>query len=351
MYAIQARNVCEAWDHFRMLFQQAESTRFREVSPRGRKTLEHTGPVVTQYWRPEECVLHDPVRDANPFFHLYEALWMLAGRNDVARLAYYTPQIKAYSDDDKTFNGAYGNRWRVYFGQDQLQSIVEQLKKDPESRRAVLTMWNPTDLWVNSKDVPCNTQAYFKIRDGALNMTVLNRSNDAVWGCYGANAVQFSFLQQYIARQLMVEVGSYVQFSDSLHVYVDGKEGEVWDRCIKNGGTDRRNPVGLLNDYSPGNFRTPHKYWPHDFSLEEAEGFTQHPGGLPSLVTPMNQRSSQWLFKVAYPVLRAFQVYKEANAREAFQFLVREARADDAWVVAAVAWMRRRAIKAMTEGR
>ena len=50
-------------------------------------------------------------------------------------------------------------------------------------------------------------------------MTVLNRSNDAVWGAYGANAVHFSLLQEYLATRIGVPVGKYYQFSNNLHVY------------------------------------------------------------------------------------------------------------------------------------
>ena len=52
-------------------------------------------------------------------------------------------------------------------------------------------------------------------------MTVCCRSNDIIWGAYGANAVQFSILQQYIADRLEIEMGPYVQISDSFHAYKD----------------------------------------------------------------------------------------------------------------------------------
>jgi hypothetical protein len=52
-------------------------------------------------------------------------------------------------------------------------------------------------------------------------MTVFNRSNDAIWGAYGANAVQFAFIQEYVASALEVMIGPYTQVSDSLHIYPD----------------------------------------------------------------------------------------------------------------------------------
>ena len=88
-------------------------------------------------------------------------------------------------------------------------------------------MWNPWgDLDSSSIDIPCNTNIYFKIREGELQMTVCNRSNDMIWGAYGANAVHMAVLQEYVAAQLDVPMGKYYQISDSFHVY----ENEQWEK-------------------------------------------------------------------------------------------------------------------------
>jgi hypothetical protein len=85
-----------------------------------------------------------------------------------------------------------------------------------------MQIWNSkSDLDGNTNDVPCNDLVMCKIRDGKLNITVNNRSNDAVLGAYGANVVQFSMLQMYMAARLGVGVGRYTQVSDSMHVYED----------------------------------------------------------------------------------------------------------------------------------
>jgi len=187
-------------------------------------------PVTTTYLSPKERVLFSNLRDANPYFHLMESLWMLAGRNDVAFPTLFNSKFGQYSDDGETFHSAYGHRWRVFFGFDQIDAIVGELTTNPESRRCVMAMWNafdgnpPTaDLLVGicgGKDLPCNTHVYFDRRDGVLNITVCNRSNDAVWGCYGANAVQFSVLQEYMATRIGCEVGVYRQFTNNLHIYI-----------------------------------------------------------------------------------------------------------------------------------
>lgn len=180
------------------------------------------GPWTTVYREPEQRVIFWVERDANPFFHLAECVWMYAGRNDVAWISEFSSNIAQFSDDGKTFNGAYGERWRGRFGFDQLTAIVDNLIKRPNCRRQVLTMWSADDLCdqATTKDVPCNTQAFFQINPhGFLDMMVVNRSNDMVWGTYGANAVHFSFLLEVLAARIGVPSGIYTHVSMNTHVY------------------------------------------------------------------------------------------------------------------------------------
>ena len=126
-------------------------------SSRNGNVLRIEEPVTIFYSHPRERVLFNAARDANPFALLYEALWMLAGRNDLTPLTYYTKQFAEYSDDGTTLNGAYGWRWRHHITEkerdrgpvvdpeewvDQLDILVAHLKAQPDSRRAVLAMWN-----------------------------------------------------------------------------------------------------------------------------------------------------------------------------------------------------------------
>jgi hypothetical protein len=233
---IHVRNVNEALAvGIRTLLAGAESNAGVLVSPRGQRTLEWYSPVVTTYDRPTERVLFSHVRDANPFFHLFESLWMLAGRQDLSFLEQMNKRMAEFSDDGKTFYGAYGFRWRKFFGLDQIQHVVQLLKDDNDTRRAVITMWTASDLrYVStSKDIPCNTHIYFKIRDGVLRTTVCCRSNDMLWGAYGANGVHFSMLHEYIANKVGVQPGMLTQLSDSFHVYLDGPGGELWRKVSK----------------------------------------------------------------------------------------------------------------------
>lgn len=222
VHTIQARNVNDAL--ISALWRLRVGGRMFKATSRNGEVLVFDAPVVTTYMHPQERVLFSSERDANPFFHLMEALWMLAGRDDLAFPHYFNSKFDRFSDDGKTIYGAYGWRWRGGFGFDQLGAIATLLRAEPTSRRAVLTMWSPVkDLHCGLKkaDIPCNTTAYFQVIDGALNMTVCCRSNDILWGAYGANAVHFSVLQEYMAAAIGVGIGPYVQFSNNLHIYTD----------------------------------------------------------------------------------------------------------------------------------
>lgn len=205
----------------------------RETSRAGEVLVSPT-PVMTVYDRPTERVLFWEDRDANPFFHLMEALWMLAGRNDVEWLSQFNYRMKEYSDDGLTFHGAYGHRWRRHFTIDQLEVAVRLLQNHPTTRRAVIQMWDcEEDLHISEseyKDIPCNDMIFLWINpEGSrLDMTVLCRSNDIIWGAYGANAVHFSILQEYLAARLSKPVGKLYQFSNNYHAYLEVFKKVEW---------------------------------------------------------------------------------------------------------------------------
>ncbi len=304
---------------------------WRDISPRGLRTLEHRGPVITEYVRPYERVLFNPVRDANPFFHFMESLWILNGQYDVETLAKYNSGMRNYSDDGLTFHGAYGYRLRHAFGKDQLLYVIDMMKKDPDTRRAVMMIWHPElDLGVNSKDLPCNDALMFKLRDGQLDMTVCNRSNDAIWGAYGANAVQFSMIQEFIAAALRVRVGVYRQVSDSFHIYTDL---EVWKK-LKN-SAPLRDPyytgeVGWL----PIMLGTDYLDWLAELRLFMAEAPSKY--------------HVPFFDRVARPIRAAWSVYKDTmteqnrNSRITHALYLIETCAASDWRKACREWLERR---------
>src|SRR4030095_2310130 len=89
------------------------------------------GPVLTIYQRPWERVLFDKDRDANPFFHLAECVWLLAGSESLHWIKYFNSKMSSFSDDGHTLKGAYGYRWRMAFGCDQLLTVINMLQRAP----------------------------------------------------------------------------------------------------------------------------------------------------------------------------------------------------------------------------
>lgn len=191
-------------------------------------------PGVTALWvsKPWERVNFSPVRDCNPFFHLMEALAMLGSFNSVKFHAYFAKNMSSFSDDGERFNAYYGERLRTTWG-DQLGAIIRELRRNPESRQCVAQIWDPADLEKPTKDKACNTQLMFSINHlGQLEMTSINRSNDAIWGILsGANVVHLSFFQELVALGVGVPVGPWTHVSNNLHVYTASCAGaEMWQQ-------------------------------------------------------------------------------------------------------------------------
>lgn len=181
-------------------------------------TLEE--PALISILYPQKRLITDPVRDANPFFHCMEFVWMMAGSNDVKWLAQFNSRYMEYSDDGSTVHAAYGARWRWQLGVDQIEEAVQMLIEDPTSRRIVIQMWESSlDLNKKKKDLPCNTQIMLRVVKGKLNMTVINRSNDLIWGAMGANVVHMTMLQEFLAQAANLDLGKYRVFSNNLHMY------------------------------------------------------------------------------------------------------------------------------------
>lgn len=310
-----------------------------EEDSRNGAVLVSPEPVLTTYSRPWERVLFGALRDANPFFHLMEALWMMAGRNDVEWPTFFNSKFNQFSDDGTTFNGAYGHRWRTWFGYDQLTELADTLRLYPTTRRAVLTMWDAMgdDVRISdtgmahgagaSKDVPCNTHAYLDVRGGFLNLTVCNRSNDAVWGAYGANAVHFSVLQEVLAKMVGVQMGVYRQFSNNLHAYLN-----VFDRERLRAMAVQCGTQNLYEDFD--NLHRPVISTPPDEWFADLKTFLTYPGMQSGLRDP-------FFTGVAVPMYRAWYMRKNHRDSKAALEHAWKIEAPD-WRVACVDWISRR---------
>ena len=295
--------------------------------------LEFPTPFCVTYTHPTERVLFYPERDANPFFHLMESLWMLAGRNDVEWISKYNKRISDYSDNGRTFHGAYGHRWRNHFRggpkefKDQLDQVMIRLHKFPNDRRAVVSMWDPNvDLVMHNdgKDYPCNTQIFFSKRGKVLNMTVINRSNDIVWGLFGANAVHMSMLQEYMAARTESEVGTYIHFSNNAHAYLDTLEK------IKDMQPDYESYLIIGDDASQYHSQPLVDNW-LTFDEELALWFRNE---------EINVFENKFLSLTAFRVREGWHFWKQKNINKAIEIC--KTIEDRAWRKACVEWLERR---------
>ena len=106
---------------------------------------------------------------------------MMAGSDRLDSISYYSEGIKHFSDDDFIVPGSnYGTRlFYARPGLDQITNVVNILKKDPTSRRAMATIFQPEDTARTSTDIPCTYGLSFLVREDKLNVTTIMRSNNA----------------------------------------------------------------------------------------------------------------------------------------------------------------------------
>ncbi len=334
MHVIEVRNVHCALPEMMYQLQRKGIRRDSRNGP----VLRLPEPCTIKYERPQERVVFWPERAANPFFHLLESLWMLAGRRDVEYPASIVSSMRDFSDGGATFHGAYGYRWRVHFNVDQVLKIAEALKVNPDDRRQVLTMWDPmVDLGADSKDLPCNTHAYLsRDQDGRLDLMVCNRSNDAVWGALGANAVHFSVLQEVMAGLISCPIGRYWQVSNNMHLYLDRHE------ALMNTLADRAFPSTITDPYADGSVMVTPILPRGDAAqfLREVPMFLEE--GLPLGMT------SPFLRRVAYPMSRAVQAMRSVPPPTRYDIALSELmgmQKDSDWRVVSEAWIRQKKVE------
>jgi thymidylate synthase len=156
------------------------------------------------------------------FSCLGEFLWYLSGSNDAQFIDYYIPGYASdFSDDGgKSIYGGYGPRLFNMRGVDQVKNVIQLLKRNPVSRRAVVQLFNAEDLVSRFSDIPCTCTLQFLIRDEKLILITHMRSNDAFIGL-PHDIFCFTMFQELVANALSVELGSYMHLVGSLHIYED----------------------------------------------------------------------------------------------------------------------------------
>lgn len=326
MKIITATNVNEAYDLGLSMFATAIYNGTIELEDsRAGPVFVWPHPVSTCYINPCDRILWDEKRDANPFFHFMESLWMLAGRNDVGFIKAFNTKMASFSDDGTIYHGAYGYRWRKAFGFDQLDEAISHLRKSPQSRRCVIQMWDAQlDMRTDGLDLPCNCTIKLELRKDGLRMVIFNRSNDMIFGAYGANAVHFSVLQEYIASALGVPVELYYQISCNMHVYKN-----VWE--------EKYTPKRGSDLYDAGVAERVRLFTPGkaEAELRQIEDW---------LDCALGNFSCPAITRVATPLDVVWKLWKAKNRAAAFTVIENVLKEDSTndWLIAAKRWMDRR---------
>ena len=147
-----------------------------------------------------------------------ELNWYWSGDNSCKEIGKYASMWLKLTDDGKTSNSAYGYILFKKYGFNQLEQIIELLKKDKNSRRAVLNISDPTLNRITTKDMQCTMSIQFLVRNNELQETVYMRSNDIYFG-FPYDYVFFVSLGEYVAKKLNLKLGLYTHHATSLHMY------------------------------------------------------------------------------------------------------------------------------------
>lgn len=182
------------------------------VQSRVGKTRELLG-VQVKISNPYERLMKHPDRNYNLAFNIAETLSHISGVNSVDYLSFYNSNIENFSDNGINYYGNYGVRLGPYF-----RRLIQKLSKSPETRQAVMTIYNTEDAFVRTKDTPCTVALDFKVRNNKLYLHAFMRSNDLVWG-FQYDVFAFTLIQEIIANTLGLELGAYTHTASSMHIY------------------------------------------------------------------------------------------------------------------------------------
>jgi thymidylate synthase len=168
---------------------------------------------------------------------LYEVLWYLSGEDHIRNLRQHTKIWDAWADENGNLDTAYGRYWRRFPSAqvnpetgkyevveiDQIGKVIELLKTDPNSRRMVVTAWEPGNAH-NSKLPPCHYTFAFNVQENRLNCHLTQRSGDIALGI-PFNLACYSLLTQILAQETGFDPGCFSHTIIDAHIYVNHVDG------------------------------------------------------------------------------------------------------------------------------
>lgn len=159
---------------------------------------------------------------------IYELLWFLRGDTNVRYLQEHGVRIwNEWADENGELGPVYGHQWRSwpdYKGGtiDQIKNVVDMIKHNPDSRRMLVTAWNPAEV-DDMALPPCHCLFQFYVADGRLSLQLYQRSADSFLGV-PFNIASYALLLQMIAQVTGLEAGEFIHTTGDTHLYLNHLE-------------------------------------------------------------------------------------------------------------------------------
>ena len=156
---------------------------------------------------------------------IYELLWFLRGDTNVRYLQEHGVRIwNEWADENGDLGPVYGHQWRSwpdYKGGtiDQIQNVLDQLRNHPDSRRRIVSAWNPAEV-DDMALPPCHCLFQFYVADGKLSLQLYQRSADTFLGV-PFNIASYALLLQMMAQVTGFEVGEFIHTTGDTHLYLN----------------------------------------------------------------------------------------------------------------------------------
>jgi len=154
---------------------------------------------------------------------IYELLWFLRGDTNVKYLNEHGVTIwDEWADEKGNLGRVYGAQWRDWRGEngvrvDQIENVIAQIKKNPSSRRLIVTAWNPAEIEKMALP-PCHVLFQFYVQDGELSCQLYQRSCDLFLGV-PFNIASYALLTMMMAQAVDLTPGDFVHTFGDLHLY------------------------------------------------------------------------------------------------------------------------------------
>lgn len=156
---------------------------------------------------------------------IHELLWFLSGDTNIRYLKENGVSIwDEWADENGDLGPVYGHQWRSWPARDggtidQISLLVEQIRKNPDSRRLIVSAWNPADIDRMALP-PCHCLFQFYVADGKLSCQLYQRSADLFLGV-PFNIASYALLTMMIAQVCDLEPGEFVHTLGDAHLYVN----------------------------------------------------------------------------------------------------------------------------------